>query len=226
MRRIAIIFTLIFVQNITFSQSVMDQWKGILNHPGLAEYFSGMYESLGITVEETGEKVTLHHRGDHFDLEKGINPDSVSYNITIQTENVKNMAEHGLDGEIDPNESYKIMRVLFTPFTKSALESPWMNKSFQMKLAGIENHVHVYLHSPDKKDFVAHTLIFINDEWVVIEGVHGDALRRFDLQPKDAIIYQRAAFQAQKVNTRKSWKAFKKFYLDWRKTVSKEINQD
>ena len=98
-----------------------------------------------------------------------------------------------------------------------------MNKSFQMKLAGIENHVHVYLHGPNEGDIASHTMFYINKQWVVAEGIHGNAKRAFNIDMEHAIKYQREAYKAQKEDTRKSWKAYKKFYLKWRKEVSKPI---
>jgi len=45
------------------------------------------------------------------------------------------------------------------------------------------------------------------------------------MNPEQTIEYQREVFKAQKENTRKSWKKFMKFYLDWRKTVSVETEK-
>ncbi|MBD3637151.1 MAG: hypothetical protein HUJ25_07360 [Crocinitomicaceae bacterium] len=210
----------VFTSMTSFSQSVEDMWKPILKHDKLATYFSGMWESLGINVKETGEKITVLHQGDHFDLKKGVDEDNVDYNVFLKEENISNMAKHGEDGKIGEYESYKIMSVLFTPFVKAALKHPMMNKSCQMKLANIENHVHVYLQSPTNEEYAAHTMMFINKQWVVVEGIHGEAKRVFKMSPEQAIVYQKEAFKAQKLNTRKGWRKFKKFYLDWRKEVS------
>lgn len=226
MKTVILILSLITLSLFGYSQnrSVKEMWAPLLNKEGLAEYFSGLYESLGIEIEETGEKITVLHLGNHFELKDGIDPDSVDYNITLKLENIKNMAQHGEDNKIDSYESYRIMSVLFTPLTRSSLENPMMNKPFQQKMAKIENHVHVYLESPTNDEFVSHTLIFLNKKWIVAEGIHGEAKREFRLNPDQAIVYQREAYHAQKEDSRKSWKKFKKFYLEWRKTVSKKIN--
>lgn len=220
------LLTALFICSISFSQSVPDSlsvkkyWTPILKESKLATYFSGMWESLGITIEETGEKITVLHQKDHFDLVDGVNEDNVDYSVTIKLFDVRNMASHGKDGGINADESFRIMKTLFTPFVRASLKHPMMNKSFQMKLAGIENHVHVYLRGPNEGQVASHTMIFINKEWVVIEGIHGDSKRVFNMTVDQAIEYQKAAFEAKKIDTRKSWRKYKSWYLKWRKTVS------
>jgi hypothetical protein len=209
-----------FCQTVPDSLSVKKYWAPILSESKLATYFSGMWESLGITIAETGEKITVLHKGDHFELLDGVNEETVDYSLSIKLFDVRNMANHGADGGINADESFRIMKTLFTPFVQSSLAHPMMNKSGQMKLAGIENHVHVYLRGPSEGQVATHTMIFINKKWVVMEGIHGNAKRVFNMTVDQAIEYQKAAFHAKKVDTRKSWKKYKMWYLKWRKTVS------
>lgn len=218
--KIVVSLFVILISFVGFGQTIKELWAPILEQKDAANYFSGMWESLGINVEATSESITVYHKGDHFELKDGVDEAAVDYNVFLQPENITNMARHGADGKIDAYESYKIMGALFTPFMRSSLTHPMMNKAFQLRIANIENHVHVYLESPTNDEFVAHTLLFINKKWLVVEGIQGEAQREFRMSPEQAIAYQRAAFSAQKENTRKSWKGFKKFYLKWREEVS------
>jgi len=221
MKRILLFPLLIFCLNVQ-SQTITELWKPILKHSELAVYFSGMWNKLGISVPSYKEKLTVVHKGDHFKLIPGADKDSVDYLVELKAENIENMAKHGADGKIDTYESYRIMATLFTPFVRSALSHPMMNKSLQLRLASIEDHMHVYLESPTNEEVTTHTLLFVNKQWIVADGIHGEALREFHITPEDAIRYQKAAFKAQKEDTRKSWRKFKKFYLDWREDVSRE----
>ncbi len=219
MKRTIILFFCL-LNMVAYSQSVKDLWKPILNHSELATYFSGMWEKLGISVDTYNEKITVINKGDHFELKEGADPKEVDYLLELKANNIQDMAEFGADGKVDTYESYRIMGTLFTPFVRATLSHPMMNKAFQMKLAKIENHIHVYLESTTNDDVKTHTLLFVNKQWIVAEGIQGKALREFHLSPEQAVRYQREAFKAQKENTRKSWKTFKKFYLEWRKEVS------
>ena len=209
-----------YSQTVPDSLSVKKHWEPILKESKLAIYFSGMWESLGVTIDETGEKITVLHKGDHFELVDGVNEDSVDYSVKLRLFDVKNAASYAAEGGINSDESFRIMKTLFTPFVRASLQHPMMNKSGQMKLAGIENHVHVYLRGPNEGQVASHTMIFINKQWVVIEGIHGEAKRVFNITVDQAIEYQKAAFEAKKVDTKKSWKKYKMWYLKWRKTVS------
>lgn len=218
--RVLVGFVLMAIATHAQAQSVKELWQPLLNQPGMATYFSGLFETLGIRIAETGEEVTVTHRIDHFEIAEGIVDSAVDYVVDLRQENVSNLLQHGADGQVDSYESYRIMAVLFTPLTRAALQNPMMNKSFPQKLAHIENHVHVYLKSPANDEYVAHTLLYLNKKWLVIEGIHGDAKRIFTLKPEDALVYQREVFKAEKADTRRAWKKFMKFYLSWRDTVS------
>lgn len=215
--------SLLLFATVAYSQIAKDLWKPLLQDADIATYFSGMWESMGITIEETGEKITVLHHGDHFELKDGVESDKVDYDLTLVGKNITDMSMFGEDHKIDETESFRIMKTLFTPFVRASLQHPMMRKEFQMNLAGLEKHVHVYLNGPTKEYQATHTMMFVNDQWMVIEGIHGNAARVFELTVDDAIEYQREAFMAQKADTRKSWKRYKKFYLKWRKEVSYEV---
>ena len=219
-----ILSLVLFASTVTYSQSAKEIWKPILQDAEVAKYFSGMWESLGITVVETQEKLTVTHDGDHFSLKDGIDVNAVDYNIDLVGKSVVDMGKYGEDGKIDAHESFKIMGTLFTPFVRASMQHPMMQKEWQMNIAGLEKHVHVYLQGPTKADVVTHTMIFINKEWMVIEGIHGNAKRVFEITVDDAIEYQRVGFKAKKEDSRKSWKVYKKFYLKWRKKVSYNVD--
>lgn len=204
----------------TRAQSSMEAWESLLNKKQLADYFSGIFNSMGFVIEETKEEFTVIHHGDYFKTEKGINREKVDYVVKLKLENIQNMQKHGDDNAIDAMESFRIMSVLFTPLTEASLSNPMLNKPLMRKMSGIENHIHVNLISPDKTDTVSHTLIYLNKSWMVVPDVHGKAKRVFNLTSQDAIDYQKQVFIALQKDTMKGWKEFKKWYMNWRKGVS------
>ena len=219
---ISILLILLFPFFLFTQTPSMDAWKDLLHQRDVAEYFSGIFDNLGVIVDDTGEQFTAHHKGDHFTLSEGVNPNECDYVIHMQTSNIQKMKNHGLDRKISVDESYQIMQFLFTPLTKSSLTNPWLQRPLYRWLAGVENHTIVYLENPTNDEFVVHTLIYLNKKWIVIPGVHGNAKRIMRLSPDDGIAYQRKVFEAQKQNNAKAWRKFKKWYLDWRKGVTVE----
>jgi len=201
----------------------MKEWEELLDKPQLADFFNGIFDNLGIIVDETSEEFTVHHKGNHFTLSKGINKASVDYTVHLKPENIANMKRHGSDEEISSDEAYKIMSVLFSPLTKASLDHPMLKKPLKRKLAGIENLIHVNLISNNNKNITSHSLIFINREWIVAEGIHGTPKRTYSITPEQALDYQRHIFKAIKNDTRKEWNRFRKWYLTWRKNVSTKV---
>ena len=210
------------ITSLSFSQSIMHKWDNLLEKEGLVNYFSGVFDQLGITIDETDEKFTVIHAGDHFELIEGVNTDSVDYHIELKLENISNMVKHGEDSKIDADESFRIMSVLFTPFTEASLQHPNLRTPSLVKLSGLDNHMHINLISPSKKDTISHTLIYLNDDWMVIPGLHGNAQRIFYLTEANALEYQRRIFKTKKEDSVKAWRKFRKWYKDWREEVAVE----
>lgn len=197
----------------------MQAWESMLNRTSIARFFSGIFNVMGIRVQDTNESFTVHHKEDHFELSPGI-AGKVDYLVDLQSENISNMQSHGADGVIDANESFRIMSVLFTPLTSASLDQPMLKNPFLRMFSGIENHIIVYLEHPTKDESVAHTILYLNKEWLVVPGAHGNAKRIFRINPSQAIDYQRKIFRAIQEDSSAGWKAFKKWYLNWRKDVS------
>ena len=198
----------------------MEAWSKLLNKSQLTEFFSDIFNTMGIVIEESNEKFTVHHKGDHFELSNGIDESAVDYLIYLELRDIANMEKYGSDAEISSDEAYRIMKTIFTPLTQASLQAPMMRKPLLRKLAGIENLIHVYLVSPDEKEITSHTLIFVNKQWIVAKGIHGQAKRTFKISPEQAVEYQKHVFRALQANKGKEWKKFKKWYKEWRKEVS------
>lgn len=197
----------------------MEAWEFMLNNTAIARYFSGIFNHMGIEVIETGEKFTVHHQQDGFTFSEGIT-NNADYHIKLGQQNIENMKSHGADGTIDADESFRITSVLFTPLTQSSMSNPVLSQPFYRKLAGIENHIIVHLEHPTKDETASHTIIYLNKEWLVVPGAHGNARRTFRINPSQAIEYQRKVFIALQDGSFSAWQNFKKWYFKWRKDVS------
>jgi hypothetical protein len=84
---ILISLVLLFSLKEVHSQKTMDAWNDLLDKKEFADYFSGMFNNLGIIVHETGERFMVLHKGDHFELKEGINKDETDYIVTLELHN-------------------------------------------------------------------------------------------------------------------------------------------
>ena len=205
-----------FSQN---TDSYMNSWGNIVQTAEVVEYFNGVFDMIGISIEETGEKFTVYHRGDTITLNQGIDPNS-DFIVPLKAQNIHNMIAHSNDGIISSEESWRILSVLFTPLTKVTLQTPVLSVNWRRMLAGVEDLTHVYLISPDNQEANKHTLIYIKGQWLVLEGLHGQARRTYRMDESESLLYQRKIFSAMKKDTFIGWVKFGVWYKRWRKTVS------
>ncbi|MEA1881660.1 MAG: hypothetical protein U9N31_04600, partial [Candidatus Marinimicrobia bacterium] len=70
MKKIILSFILVGSLNAQIPSS-LDTWQNILQTPEMLTYFEGVFNHLGIVVEETGEQFTIHHTGKSFKFEEG-----------------------------------------------------------------------------------------------------------------------------------------------------------
>ena len=142
----------------------------MLQTPELTDNFRGVFNHLGIEVEETGERFTLHHQGSHFTFEEGINERRVNLIVPVKIQSINNMAVHVEDGIASPEESWRILDVLFTLLTRVILQTPVLSINWRRKLVGVEDLTHVYLINPSGGEPTNHTLIYVKGQWLVLEG--------------------------------------------------------
>ena len=88
------------------------------------------------------------------------------------------------------------------------------------RAAGIEDIIHVSLVFPDGEIANQHTLIYVPGQWVVVEGLIGQAQRAFTIEQGPALEYQRKIFEAIKMDTKKGWLNYLKWYRNWRDNYS------
>ena len=211
------------MKNSISNSSSLEVWGNILQTPELVKYFRGIFNSLGITIEETGESFTVHYTDDRFIFEPGIKEEEVDFIVPLELENIENMVKHTEDGIISADESWRILDVLFTPLTKAALENPALSANWLWKLAGVEDLTHVYLLNPSGGDASKHTLIYTKSQWLVLKGLYGNPIRIYRMTPEQSLEYQREVFTAMQKNSLWHWWKFSAFYKSWRKSCSVRI---
>ena len=220
MRNILFIITLLISPLKSEYTSSLDAWENILQTPELLLYFNDVFDHLGIIIEETDEKFTIHHLDTEFIFEEGIVEGAVDFIVPLKLKNIENMMLHAKDGKIDSSESWRILNVLFTPLTEVTLQNPVLSVNWRRKLAGVEDLTHVYLLNPDGEEASKHSLIYIKGQWLVLKGIHGNPKRTYRMTPEDSLEYQRTIFKVLKQDTFLGWIKFSAWYKKWRKKNS------
>ena len=122
----------------------VDLWRAVAQTDELVDLFAGMFDVIGITVEETGEELTVSVGEGKVHIAPGL-PDEYNFLVPLKMENVNNMINHAADGRLDAFETWRIVSVLFTPLTRETLKNSVMSRGLLRKLARIEDLIHVRL---------------------------------------------------------------------------------
>ena len=213
------------MNNESQTGSAVDLWRAIDQTDQIVDLFVGLFEVIGITIEETGEKLTVRVTEGQIYIDPGL-PDRYDFLMPLKLENVQNMISHTADGKLDEFAVWRIVAVLFTPLTRETLKNPVMSKGILRKLARIEDLIHVQLLGPEAEHVANHTLVFASEQWLVFEGLHGQARRTFAMTGEDCIAYQKQVFKAIKANDLWGWMKFVRWYVNWRPGVSSIVRHD
>ena len=197
----------------------IDLWRAVAQTDELLDFFTGMFDVIGVTIEETGEELTVSVEEGRVRIEPGL-PDEYDFLVPLKLENVTNMARHAADGSLDEFEAWRIASVLFTPITRETLKNPVMSNGILRKLARVEDLIHVQLLGPQAEQVASHTLAFAGSQWLVIEGLHGQARRTFTMTGDECVTYQKRVFTAMKSNSILGWLRFARWYFKWRSSAS------
>ena len=171
---VVLAFFLFTSSTLSIAQSSAEKFGSIIQTSEIAKFFDGLFDKLGIVVEEAGERVLITHMGDNLKVTDGFEDAKVDFILPLKLENVSNMVGHSEDGKIDDEEATRIASVFFTPFTKETLKNDVLSANKKRKAAGIEDLIHVYLNYPDGKEAASHTLIYVSDQWIVIDDIVGE----------------------------------------------------
>ncbi len=105
----------------------IDLWRAVAQTDELVDFFTGMFDVIGITIEETGEELTVRVGEDRIHIEPGL-PDKCDFLVPLEMENVTNMVSHAADGRLNEFETWRVASVLFTPMTRETLKNPVMSR--------------------------------------------------------------------------------------------------
>ena len=197
----------------------IDLWRAIAQTDELVGFFTGLFDVIGITIEETGEELTARIGDGKIHIEPGL-PDKWDFLVPLKMENVTNMVSHASDGSLDAFETWRIVSVMFTPLTRETLKNPVMSRGIFRRLAKVEDLIHVRLLGPEAEQVASHTLAFASGQWLVLEGLHGEARRTFTMTGEECLTYQKQVFKAMKADSLMGWIRFARWYVAWRPSAS------
>tara|TARA_Y100001970_G_scaffold5456_1_gene6181 strand:- start:444 stop:1127 length:684 start_codon:yes stop_codon:yes gene_type:complete len=219
-RYIAFIITLSSI--IAQQNQAIDIWRNILQTPYIVDYFDGVISKVGVIIKDTNESLTLEHTGQNILFYPGISSDVV-FSVQIKMENVNNMVSHASDGEINYEESWKIINVLFTPMFESTFKMA-MDDPIRIKLANLDDVTHCYFFDKDGKEKIfKHSIIYNDNEIKILKKLVGVPKRVYYLNTDQALSFQKKMQKAIIKDSIFEWISFANWHRKWRNNNSKLV---
>ena len=168
----------------------------------MAELMAGIFDRVGVCIEDTGERVIVEHKGDHFEFVDGSDGAPADYDLTVNSYQIDRLIENVRDGYSDPLARFGLVRVFLEalPFTVDSLlnRSVLVNPGFR-KLIKARDLIHLVVVSPSPEELPdSHfTLFFVNKAWHVAERLIGKPERVFRMSPDEALEFMRIGFGAK-----------------------------
>ena len=204
--------------------SMLEKLKSLALSANIVEMFKGLFERLGVQVIDTGEAFTCIHHGNRIEFASGVKETEVDFIVKVYAFQLERLAEQVSKGHIDEVEQFRIARELFSSVSvgkANILNNPLMSNSVLRRVIRGKNLVHVHLLSPDLKqeENATFTLIYINERWLAIRGLHGEPKRVFRVSVTDATDLQKHLLAGMKARKMSEWGKIAKWYIEWRKKV-------
>jgi hypothetical protein len=144
---------------MVYMVSSADKFKLIHRYPAARDFFSILFESVGIRVVNTGEEFSCYHRGTHIDFEELLDESSVDYTVVLTTEQVDSLVGLMSVEDIDDVRRYRILKTLFAPAIEAsvnpfpclkgvAASTPITSNALLRRFLHMEEIVHVCIISP------------------------------------------------------------------------------
>ena len=187
------------------------------------EAVRGLFGALGIRVTDTGEAFTCIHRGDRIEFVPGLDEAGVDFIVPVYQFQLARLADHLGRGSIDQLEQFRIVRALFATAAgrRHLLSNPLLSNATLRRIIRGKNLLQVTLVSPDPRQEpdATYTIVFVNQEQLVIPGLHGTPQRILRVGVREAIELQRQIYAGMKANDLGTWVTIARWYVDWRKRV-------
>jgi hypothetical protein len=172
-------------------------------------------------MTDTGEKFTIVHHGDSMELHNGVQQESTpNFIVPLESQNIRNLVSFFEDNTITPFEEYRIVKFMLVPCLRAILSMPILNNRAFRAIVKVETHWQEALLDHEGKEDERLTVIWTNDQWLVVPGYHGTPQRRMVMNSSQLLDFQRRVLAADNAGSIAAWLDFARWYMPWRETVT------
>jgi hypothetical protein len=197
--------------------------QGLAGHSAAVNWFGGLFQTAHVEVRDTHERFTVTHAGSAVNVQAGFHGATPSFVVPLEIQNLRNLSGFFADDRIDPYEEYRIVKFMLRPCLEAALSLPVLKNPAFQRIVRLETHWQEALLDPEGNEDEQLTVVYVNNQWLILPGYHGRPQRRLVMTPAQVLAYQRKVFAASEKNTLAAWLDAARWYLQWREEVSAPV---
>ena len=205
--------------------SSKEKLEGLELSTSVRDFFSGLFQSVGIEIIDTDEEFTIRQKDGNFIYSNGILREEVDFTVEIYTFQVDRLSSFIQAGELSEVEKFRVLKAFYHPVTMAGLTQPeakkFMTSRFFSWFIDRKRITHVTLVSPDheKEPSASYSLLFINKQWLLVPGLYGLPERVFKVKVDQSLDMNRHMVRAMEVNRFWEWVKLANWYKKWRQEV-------
>ena len=184
------------------------------------DWFRGLFKQAHLEITDTGEKYTILHHGDRAEILKGFQTEKPNFVIPLESENIHRLAAAFSANAVDAQIEYRIVKFMLKPCLRALLDMGLMGNKTLMDVVKVDKHWYEALLDPQGNEDEQLTVIYVNQQWLIIPGYHGKPQRRWRLMPAELLDFQRRVFAAEEAGKLAVWLDLARWYVSWRKKAA------
>lgn len=193
--------------------------RDLADRPSARKWFNGLFHRVHLRLTDTGETFTVSQKDGAATVQEGLHGEA-NFVIPLESQNLKNLASFFEDDAITPEEEYRIVKFLLKPCLQAGLALPILQNSAFRRVVKVDTHWQEALLDPEGREDEQLTVVWVNNQWLILPGYHGRPQRRLVMRPEQVLEYQRRVFAAAERNSLPCWLEVGKWYKGWRDEVS------
>lgn len=196
------------------------QLEKLITTSSAIAWFRGLFNRIHLQMTDSGERYTIVHTGESMELYDDFGPEEPNFVVPLRQENIDNLLGFFADNAIDAYEEYRIVKFMLVPCLKAALAMPILQNKAFLKIVRVDTHWQEALLDPDGNEDEQLTVMYVNDQWLVVPGYHGASQRRMVMTPAQVLEFQRRVLHADEAGSLATWLELAAWYVKWRESVT------
>ena len=206
-------------------ESSKEKLEGLELSTSVRDFFSGLFQSVGIEIIDTEEEFTIRQEDGNFIYSNGILREEVDFTVEIYTFQVDRLASFIQAGELSEVEKFRVLKAFYQPVMMAGFAQPeakkFMTSRFFSWFINRKRITHVTLVSPDheQEPSVSYSLLFFNKQWLLVPGLYGVPERVFHMNVDQSLDMNRHMVKAMEANRFLEWVKLAGWYKKCRNNV-------